>query len=352
VLVAVALTESNMNGQIDARLMRDAPTWFFIDIQPDQRQQFADMTAAAVGAENVHMVPMVRGRVVALAGVPSEQIKAPSSEAWILNGDRSLTWASAPPKNNIIVKGDWWPENYRGPPLVSMDDEAMIAFGLKLGDLVTLNIAGREMEARLTSSREIEWGSLGLNFVFILSPGIIDKSPHNWVAAVYTDDLETEAAIDRDIARIMPNVSSVSVREAANTAGRILGLVSTAVRITAAITLIAGFAVLAGTVAASESRRIHTATILKVLGAERRVILSSYIAEYAILGGVTAIVAIIIGGVACWVLMTGFLNSSFTFPLLLAVQVTGGGMIATVTLGLVGAARSLTRKPGSVLRDE
>lgn len=351
VLVAITLAENNMNGQIEARLDRDAPAWFFIDIQPGQKQQFDDMTAAAVGAENVQMVPMVRGRVVALAGIASEDIEAPSSEAWILNGDRALTWSSTPPAGNKIIKGNWWPEDYTGTPLVSMEDEAMAAFGLDLGDSVTLNIAGREMTATITSSREVEWENFGLNFVFILSPGMIDKAPHNWVAAVYTDDPETEAAIDRDVAKAMPNVSSVSVREAASTAGRILGIVSTAIRITATITLIAGFAVLAGTVAASETRRIHTATILKVLGAERRVILTSYIAEYAILGGITALVAMIIGGISCWALMTGFLNSNFTFPPLLALQVTGGGMVATVTLGLIGAARSLSRKPGPVLRD-
>lgn len=352
VLVAITLAENNMNGQINDRLDRDAPAWFFIDIQPGQKDQFSQMTAAATGEENVVMVPMVRGRVVALAGVPSNEIDAPSSEAWILNGDRALTWSATAPEGNRIVKGEWWDEDYSGPPLVSMDDEAMVAFGLDLGDRVTLNIAGREMEATITSSRQIEWENFGLNFVFILSPGMIDKAPHNWVAAVYTDDPETEAAIDRDVARAMPNVSSVSVREAAATAGRILGLVSTAIRITAAITLVAGFAVLAGTVAASESRRIHSATILKVLGAERRVILSSYIAEYALLGGITALVAMVIGGVACWALMTGFLNSNFTFPPGLALQVTVGGMIATVSLGMIGAIRSLSRKPGPVLRHE
>ena len=352
VLVAITLAENNMNGQIDDRLDRDAPAWFFIDIQPDQKDQFRTMTAEATGEDNVVMVPMIRGRVVALAGVPSNEIDAPSSEAWILNGDRALTWSATPPQGNRIIKGEWWDEDYTGDPLVSMDDEAMVAFGLNLGDMVTLNIAGREMEARIANSRQIEWENFGLNFVFILSPGMIDKAPHNWVSAVYTDDPDIEAAIDRDVAKAMPNVSSVSVREAAATAGRILGLVSTAIRITAGITLVAGFAVLAGTVAASETRRIHSATILKVLGAERRVILSSYIAEYALLGIVTASVAMLIGGVASWALMTVFLNSDFVFPATLAAQVTIGGMMATVTLGLIGAARSLSRKPGPVLRDQ
>ena len=228
----------------------------------------------------------------------------------------------------------------------------MLAFGLDLGSTLTFNIAGRELQATITSSRQIEWQNFGLNFVFILSPGMIEAAPHNWVATVATNDRQLEARIDRDIAAAMPNVSSISVRAAAATVSRVLGLVSTAIQITAGITLIAGFAVLAGTVAASEARRINTSIILKVLGATRRVILMSYIWEYAALGLIAGMIAVAIGTVASASLLIGFLDASFTFPLGLAVTVALGGAAATTALGLIGASRTLGRKPGPVLRDE
>jgi len=352
VLVAVALAEHSMRSQIGDRLEKDAPAWFFIDIQPDQRQDFLDLVTTHVPREQVMMVPLVRGRITALAGVPAEKIDAPSSEAWILRGDRGLTWMGPPPEGARIVKGEWWPDDYKGPLLTSMDDEALEAFGLKIGDTVTINIAGREMVATITSSRAIEWQNFGLNFVFILSPGMIENAPHNWVATVRTDDLDTEAAIDREIAARMPNISSISVREAAATAGRILGLVSTAIQITAGITLVAGFAVLAGTVAASEARRIQSSIILKVLGATRPIILFSYMLEYALLGLVTALVAVGIGTAASWGMIRGFLETDFVFAPDLAFAVAIGGVVATVLLGLIGASRTLGRKPGPVLREE
>ena len=253
------------------------------------------------------MVPMVRGRIVALGGVPSEDIDAPQSEAWILRGDRALTWMDSAPEGSRIVKGNWWPADYQGPLLTSMDDEAMVAFGLDIGDSVTINIAGREMTATIASSRQIDWQSFGLNFVFILSPGIIENAPHNLVATVSTNDRELEAEVDRELARAMPNVSSISVRAAAAAASRMLGLVSTAIQITASMTLVAGFAVLAGTVATGEARRIHSSTILKVLGATRRVILLSYILEYCLLGLLTGAVAVLIGTATSWALMVLFL---------------------------------------------
>ncbi len=352
VLVAITLSEYNMNRQISTRLSDDAPAWFFIDIQPAQRQPFLELTSAAVGEENVSMVPMVRGRIIALGGVPSEDIDAPQSEAWILRGDRALTWMDSAPEGSRIVKGNWWPADYQGPLLTSMDDEAMVAFGLDIGDSVTINIAGREMTATIASSRQIDWQSFGLNFVFILSPGIIENAPHNLVATVSTNDRELEAEVDRELARAMPNVSSISVREAAAAASRILGLVSTAIQITASMTLVAGFAVLAGTVATGEARRIHSSTILKVLGATRRVILLSYILEYCLLGLLTGAVAVLIGTATSWALMVLFLDSSFVFAPGLTASIALGGSAATITLGLVGASRALGRKPGPILRSE
>ena len=176
--------------------------------------------------------------------------------------------------------------------------------------------------------------------------------PHNLVATVRTNDAETEAMVDRRIAQAMPNVSSISVREAAEAARRILGLVSTAIQATAGMTLVAGFAVLAGTVAAGESRRIHASTILKVLGATRRVILTSYVLEYTLLGLVTGLVAVLIGTAASWALFVLFLNSEFSFAPGLAIGITGGGAAATIALGLLGAGRALGRNPGPVLRSE
>ena len=352
VLVTIALSEFNMNRQINTRLADEAPAWFFIDIQPHQKPNFETITSDLVGGDNVVMVPMLRGRVVALDNVPAAKINAPQSEAWILNGDRGLTWAGKAPENVNIVKGEWWPDDYRGPMQVSMDEEAMTAFGLDLGSTVTFNIAGRELEATITSARKIEWQNFGLNFVFILSPGMIEAAPHNWVSTVATSDREIEAKVDRDIAAAMPNVSSISVRAAAATVSRVLSLVSTAIQITAGITLVAGFAVLAGTVAASEARRISTSIILKVLGATRRVILMSYIFEYALLGLISGLIAIAIGTTASFALIVGFLDGNFEFPLGLAISVAIGGAAATTGLGLIGASRTLGRKPGPVLRDE
>ena len=350
VLVAVALSEHNLNRQIDTRLSDDAPSWYFVNIQAEQRQDFFEVVSRAVGEENVAMVPMARGRVVALNGVATENLN-PTSDEWVLEEDRGLTWSATLPKNTTLISGEWWAPDYQGALLVSMDDEAMRGLGLGLGDTVGLNIAGREVEATIANSRAVEWETFNLSFVFILSPGAIEQAPHHWIATVSTDDLDLEAEIERQVAVLMPNVSAISVREAAGRVIQLLGFIATSIQITAVITLIAGFVVLAGTVATSEAKRIHIGAILKVLGATRRTILFSYILEYSLLGLLTVSVASVIGTLASWGLMTWFLESeNFTFSARLTGAVALGGTAITVLLGLVSAFRALGKKPGAILR--
>ena len=113
VLVAVALSEYNLNRQIDTRLSDDAPSWYFVNIQADQRQEFFDVASRAVGEENVAMVPMARGRVVALNGIASENLN-PTSDEWVLEEDRGLTWSATLPKNTTLISGQWWAPDYQG----------------------------------------------------------------------------------------------------------------------------------------------------------------------------------------------------------------------------------------------
>lgn len=345
VLVAINVSEKNLNNQLEDRLAVDAPSWFFIDIQPDQIEPvLALLRGATTGDDAVEATPMVRGRVTKLNGRDATSIDPPPDFAWVLRGDRAFTWAALPPPGAEIVSGSWWPEDYDGPLLTSMDAEAMQAFGLKLGDTVSFNIVGREMTATIASSRIIRWEDFGINFLFIMSPGMINRAPHSWIATTRTNDRQTETRVERQIARQFPNISAISVRETVATVSRILELVSAAISVTAGITLIAGFAVLSGTIAASEHRRMHTAIILKVLGASRRLILSAYLVEYALLGMLAALAALLIGSLGSWAVISGFLNMPFVFPPQLAAWTAIGGAAATTCLGLTQAGRTLGRQ--------
>ena len=135
------------------------------------------------------------------------------------------------------------------------------------------------------------------------------------------------------------------------TAQRVIGLLGAAVQMTALVTLVAGIAVLAGTVASTEAQRLADSVILKVLGATRVSIAIAWFLEYALLGMLAAIAAAIIGSIASWGLIEGFLKSDFELDFMLVLLTTMIGAATTAMLGLAGAVRTLGRKPAPLLRE-
>ena len=351
VLVAVTLTRHNLDQQISARVADKAPDWFFIDIQPDQIDRFEAISAQIEGINDIQKTPMLRGRVSALAGIDAADIDPPEESAWILRGDRALTWQAEPPKGAKIVAGEWWDADYQGKPLISISQDAFVDFGLSLGDTVSINVLGRNITAEIANVREIEWESFSINFVFILSPGLLDKAPHSWIATSYADNEEAIAAIEKAVTDEFSNVSAISVREAVATATNILDLLGGAIRLTALVTLISGIAVLAGTVASSEAQRLSDSIILKVLGARRKDILIAWLLEYALLGLLTALCASVIGTAASAALISGFLRADFYADLTVIASTAIIGAAATCLLGLFGAWRSLGHRPAPHLRE-
>ena len=351
VLVAVTLTRHNLDQQISARVADKAPDWFFIDIQPDQIDRFEAITAQIEGINDIQKTPMLRGRVSALAGIDAADINPPEESAWILRGDRALTWQAEPPKGAKIVEGSWWDADYQGKPLISISQDAFVDFGLSLGDTVSINVLGRNITAEIANVREIEWESFSINFVFILSPGLLDKAPHSWIATSYADNEEAITEIEKAVTDEFSNVSAISVREAVATATNILDLLGGAIRLTALVTLISGIAVLAGAVASSEAQRLSDSIILKVLGARRKDILIAWLLEYALLGLLTALCASVIGTAASAALISGFLRADFYPDMTVIASTAIIGAVATCLLGLFGAWRSLGHRPAPHLRE-
>jgi hypothetical protein len=124
-------------------------------------------------------VPMMRGRLVQLAGVPVAQIKADEQVAWVLDGDRGITYAAKVPEGSSVVEGEWWPADYRGRPLVSLDERLREGLGLKLGDEITVNVLGRNLSATIANFRKIEWRSIGHQLRDgVLAQHLCGRAPH------------------------------------------------------------------------------------------------------------------------------------------------------------------------------
>ncbi len=278
-LAAVALIQGNMSTQIDEQLPHNAPSFFFIDIQNDQVPTFEKIVAAQPGHPEMHDVPSLRARVVAVKGVPVDQVTTTPDTAWALRGDRGLTYAAMPPEGTRIAAGQWWPPDYNGPPLVSFDAGLARGWDVGIGDIIRVNVLGRDIDLKVASLRDIDWRSLGINFFMVASPGLLSHAPHTHIATVKLPD-NGQGALLRAVTDSLPNVTGIRVQDVLGAIAGLLNQVAAALSITGGVTLLAGSFVLVSAVAAGQRRRVREAVILKTLGATRAQIRAAWLTEF------------------------------------------------------------------------
>ncbi len=350
VLVAVALVQASLTHEIEGVVAEGAPAYFFLDIQPNQLAGFTDLVNATPDAR-LAQVPMLRGRIAAINGVSVDEAPVAPEARWALRSDRGLTYSATVPPGSEVAAGQWWPADYKGPPLISFDAELAKGMGLKPGDTLTVNVLGRDITATIGNLRRVDWTRLGINFAIVFAPGTLEAAPHTHLAAVYLPQGEEEALVGRVVDRF-PNVSAIPVREALDAVERIVAAIGMAIRLAALLTLVAGALVLGGAVAADYRRRVYDAVVLKVLGATRRTIVAAFLVEYGLMGLASALVAAALGTLVAYILVTRPLRADWSFAPGPVGVVLLGAVALTITLGFAGTWRALGAKAAPQLRNE
>jgi putative ABC transport system permease protein len=354
VLVTITQIDGNLRRQFLAALPDRAPSFYFIDIPTAEAGRFGDFLKQAAGPDStVEDVPMLRGRIVAARGVKAEDLNASSDSEWVLQSDRGLTYTGEIPKGSKVVEGQWWGPHYEGPPLVSMEKKIADGLKLKIGDEIVVNVLGRDITARISNLRTVDWQSLGINFVLVFSPNAFKGAPHTHIATLTEAHPDTagDVRIVKSVADAFPMVTSVRVREALETVGTVVTNLVLAIRGASAVTLVSAVLVLGGALAAGHRHRVYDAVILKTLGATRARLLGAYALEYLMIGFATAIFGVIAGSVAAWLIVTRLMTLSFVWQAGSATAVVAAALIVTVGLGLAGTLLALNQKPATVLRN-
>ncbi|MFP5453960.1 MAG: ABC transporter permease, partial [Alphaproteobacteria bacterium] len=345
----MAIIQSNLTHQIEKTVPQTAPNFFALDIGTDELDRFRSTVDRQAPEATIVSVPSLRGTVTTVRGTPVTALKPLPKGAWILNGDRGLTYAATLPEGNEIVAGRWWPANYAGPPLVSIDEQAAKALDLKPGDKLGFSILGVEMEAEIASIRRINWERMGFNFGIVFAPGALEGAPHSYMATIALPDTR-EAAVNRAVVSNFPAVSLIRVKDVAGQIGEIFGQLATAIRAAAAVTLAAGIAVLIGAIAASRRARLYDAVLLKLLGGSRAQIMMAQAIEYALLASVIALLALGAGSAAGWYVVTQIFELAWApdwGPVAVTLLI---GAVGTLGIGLMGSLPILNARPAQALR--
>jgi len=361
VIVAVSLLERSLVRQVGVSRPTDAPTFFFIDIQPDQKDGVLRVIHEKSGDPFPEATPLVRSRLRAINGQPvkAEEVDEQEGEkqpdrrkSWYFTREYVLTFMDGLPKDNVVTKGTWWKQGQVfEKPLVSVEDEAAKNLGVDLGSTIELEIQGATVLAEVSSIRKVEWGNFSTNFYMILSPGSLEGAPFTYVATVRVPP-EKEVPLQQAVVAAFPNVTAINIGDVLDSFARILDRLSLAIRAIAVFCILAGAIVMAAALATTRYRRLYESVILKALGATRGLIARSFAVEYALLGVVAGLIGIVLASVLSWAVLYFILDLPWT----LQPDVLATGFVLTVLLtltnGFLSTFRILGQRPLAVLRHE
>ena len=346
VLAAVGQIDGNLRGAIANDLPDVAPSYFFVDIQRDQMPAFMDRLENDPAVSRIDSAPMLRGVITQINDRPAREV---AGDHWVVTGDRAVTYAGAMPEGTRIMAGEWWPDDYDGPPQISFAEEEAREMGIGLGDTITMNVLGRDITGTITSLREVDFSTGGMGFVLTMNERALAGAPHTFISTVYAEE-EAEAQILRDVAGAAPNITAIRVRDAIDQVSQVLAGLAAATSYGAAATLLTGFLVLIGAAAAGERARTYEAAVLKTLGASRGRILRSFALRAALLGAAAGVVAIAAGIAGGWAVSHFIMQTDYSVIWPSAIAIVLGGIIATLLSGLAFAWRPLAARPAQVLR--
>ena len=351
VVLTMTLVEGRLTAQLDQDMPVDAPSVFFIDIQPDQWAELSQLFTAQ-GAERVVSVPVVMARLQAIDGKPSEvlveELEGKGRDArWALRREQRLTYLDELPEDNEIVAGTLWSDPEKAE--VSVEEDYAELLGIEVGSTLLFDIQGVEMEMTVGTIRTVDWGTFGINFYLVVEPGVLEEAPQQRIAAV-RQPRGQEQALQDVVSRRFPNVTAIQIREVLEKITGVFEQLGLGVRLLGILTVAGGLAILAGAVSASAAHRGREVALLKTLGMTRRQVVATFATEYALVGLVSGLIGTVGATVLAYFVATRGMDLAWQMEWTVLLTALLGTVLLSVVAGLAASRRALGQRPVEVLR--
>jgi len=347
--VTLAGIQTSLNAEITRTVPERAPNQFVLDIPSGDRARFQDLVKREAPEAEMNIVPSMRGTIVAYGKQRVADLAELPEGAWFLRGERGVTYSEAVPEGSELVDGRWWPKDYAGPPLVSLDQAAAEIMKVGVGDTLIVSVLGREIETRIASLRKVNWDTMGFNYILVFSPSALSGAPHSLTATI-SIDARHDGPVSRALLAAFPSASIIAVSEVIGQVRTILDQMATAILLSASVAILAGIAVLVGAIAASRQARSYDSVILKTLGATRGQILAAQAMEYGLLAALLASVSLGLGIAAAWYVIVRVFEFGWAPDWWIVLGTLGAGAILTLGIGLLGSLPLMSVRPAQALR--
>ena len=331
-LLTLALVGTNFQREIAKSIPEIAPDYFFVGIQKGEKEIFEknilDMDASA----KIEVVPMVSSGIIKINGVnPNTYIQPDNDSYWVIGSDRRSSWVDKVPEDNPLTEGEWWDLTKPDQLQISLDAEVAKNLNIKLGDIFTLNIYGREIDGEIVNFRAVDYRDLNINFAMLFNPQFANNIPHEYLA---TAKFETIAKFDEtSMLEVLPSLSMIKIADYLNKVTDVLNKVFIAVTLISAVTIIIGLIVISSAIMVQGKVKEYQNLVFKILGFSKKEVILSSLIEFIIIFNSVILIAIIFAVTASKFIMENIFELVWAFDFKVLVYL--GFSIGSVTLLLI-----------------
>jgi len=351
VLLMLLLVRGDLLAAWQKRLPPDAPNHFLINVLPNDVERLKDFLAHAGvgGRDGPSVFPMVRGRLTHINGQPVSGADYADDRARnLVEREFNLSWSTRLQEDNRVVAGTFWDAPARGQHELSVEESLAETLGIKLGDELTYHIQDREVRAKVTSLRKVEWDSFRANFFVLAPPGVFDDFPATWITSFYLPAERKRVA--GELVRAFPSVTVIDLEAIMSRVRGIMERVNLSVEVVFLFTLFAGLMVLYAAIQATQDERLHETAILRALGASRARLVAGLLTEFGLLGLLAGLLAAFAASAAGLVLAREVFHLNYTINPLLWLIGPVAGALGIGLFGFLGTRRVLNVPPLATLR--
>ena len=331
-LLTLALVGTNFKREIARSIPDIAPDYFFVGIQKGEKKKFEQGVYKMNPDANIEIVPMVSSGIVKINGVnPNSYIKPDNDSYWVIGSERRSSWVENIPKDNPILKGEWWDLSKPNQLQLSLDAKVAKDFNIELGDIFTLNIYGREIDGEIVNFREVDYRDLSINFAMLFNPQFAKKIPHEYLATAKfknPDNFDETKMLE-----VLPSLSMIKIADYLNKVTSVLNKVFIAVTLISGVTIVIGLIVISSAIMVQGKVKEYQNLVFKILGFSKKEIIFSSLIEFIIIFMSVILIAIFFAVIGSKFIMENIFELVWQFDFKVLIYL--GASIGIVTLILI-----------------
>ena len=350
-LLTLALVGINFQREIAKSIPDIAPDYFFVGIQNEEKNIFEKKIISMDPNANIEVVPMVSSGIIKINGVnPSTYIKPENDSYWVIGSDRRSSWVDKIPEDNPLTEGKWWDLTKPDQLQISLDAKVAEDLNIKLGDIFTLNIYGREIEGEIVNFRAVDYRDLNINFAMLFNPQFAENIPHEYLATAKFDNIEKFDEIN--MLETLPSLSMIKISDYLNKVTDVLNKVFIAVTLISAVTIIIGLIVISSTIMVQGKIKQYQNLVFKILGFTKKQIIFSSIIEFIINFVSIILLSTFFAVITSKYIIESIFQLNWQFDLMIFVNISISIALVTLMLIILTNLKYLSPKVYPLVRNE